>query len=397
MRLRVVLAVLVLVATACGGDENDDQTAATTTAPATTTTAAPATTVATTTTTEPPTTTTEVTTTTTAPEPVLFTEPGPFEVGVITLDLGDRFADVYYPAVAEPDAETEIFDSISVFPESLQAFIPAELTGEVDTMAYRDALVFNDEQAFPVLVFSHGFGGFRQTSTFHLRHVASWGFVAVSADHLERGIAAQALGTLGGGAENQDVLDVRTALDALAAHPDLGPASDLDRVAITGHSAGGGTSARAAADDVIDAYLTIAAGTPETVIQKPAIVFIAENDATVEPSRSYGLVDALDDVVVVNIANAGNNSFTDSCAGIYDLGGLGMLVDVIGAEQVARAEDGCKEPAIRPELAYDVLNHYTVQFLIARFVDPAAAGPVVDVSDVLTPLVDFGVTGTPLG
>ena len=50
----------------------------------------------------------------------------------------------------------------------------------------------------------------------------------------------------------------------------------------------------------------------------------------------------------MNIANAGHNSFTDSCAGIYDLGGLGMLEALIGAEQVARAEDGCKEPAIRP-------------------------------------------------
>ena len=50
-----------------------------------------------------------------------------------------------------------------------------------------------------MLVFSHGFGGFRQTSTFHLSHVASWGFVAITTDHLERGIAAQATGTLGGG------------------------------------------------------------------------------------------------------------------------------------------------------------------------------------------------------
>ena len=98
----------------------------------------------------------------------------------------------------------------------------------------------------------------------------------------------------------------------------------------------------------------------------------------------------------MNIANAGHNSFTDSCAGIYDLGGLGMLEALIGAEQVARAEDGCKEPAIRPELAYDVLNHYTVQFLTAQFIDPAAAGPIVDLSETITPLIDFQVTGDPL-
>ena len=395
MRLRLALVSVTLLAAACGGGSDDGtatetstttSTTTTTEAPATTTTAAP-----TTTTTEPPPTTTE------APEPVLFTERGPYEVGIVTLDLGDRLADVYYPAIPEPDAETEIFDSLSVFPEELQSFIPAELTGLFDTTAYRDAIVFNDEQAFPILIFSHGFGGFRQTSTFHLSHVASWGFVAITTDHLERGIAAQATGTLGGGAENQDVLDVLNSLDALAAHPDLGPASDFDRVAITGHSAGGGTSGRAAAEDVIDAYMTIAAGTPENVIQKPAVVFVAENDATVAPERSYGLFEQLDDALLVNIENAGHNSFTDSCAGIYDLGGLGVLEALLGADQVARAEDGCVEPAIRPELAYDVLNHYTVQFLIAQFIDPDAAGPVIDVSELITPLVDYQVTGSPLG
>ena len=176
------------------------------------------------------------------------------------LDLGDRQADVYYPAIPEPDAQTEIFDSLSVFPAELQAFIPSELTGEFDTTAYRDALVANDEQAFPVVAYSHGFGGFRQAATFHTSHIASWGFVVVTTDHIERGIAAQATGTLGGGAENQDVLDVLNAFDALAAHPELGPVSDLDRVAIPGHSAGGGTSARAAGEDVIDAHLSIGSG-----------------------------------------------------------------------------------------------------------------------------------------
>ncbi len=390
MRTRFVLAALALIAAGCGGGNTDETTATTTTAAPTTTTATPTTTDAAVPSTDAP------TTTTSAPEPVMFTERGPYGVGIATLDLGDRLADVYYPAIPELDAQTEIFDSLSVFPEELQVFIPDELTGEFDTTAYRDALVVNDEQAFPVLVFSHGFGGFRQTSTFHLSHVASWGFVAITTDHLERGIAAQATGTLGGGAENQDVLDVLNSLDALAAHPELGPVSDLDRVAITGHSAGGGTSGRAAAEDVIDAYITIAAGTPQTVIQKPAMVFIAENDETVAPERSYGLFDQLEDALLVNIANAGHNSFTDSCAGIYDLGGLGMLEALIGAEQVARAEDGCKEPAIRPELAYDVLNHYTVQFLTAQFIDPAAAGPLVDGSETITPLIDFQVTGDPL-
>ncbi len=397
MRIRVALLTLALVAAACSGSDDD---AATPDSTSTTTTAAP-----TTTTTEAPTTTTAAPTTTSeppppptaAPEPVLFTERGPWSVGIVTIDLGDRQADVFYPAIPEPDATTEIFDSLSAFPEELAAFIPEELTGLYDTTAYRDAIPANDEQAFPVLVYSHGFGGFRQVASFHTSHVASWGFVVITTDHLERGLRAQATNQLGGGEENQDVLDVLNSLDALAAHPDVGPIADLDRVAITGHSAGGWTAAEAAAEDVIDAYISIASGAPETVTQKPALVVIGENDAVVEAERSYELFEQLDDAVLVNIEAGGHNSFSDSCVQIYELGGLGILADLIGEDQVERANDGCVPPYVGPEGAFDTLNHYTVQFLLAQFIDPAAAGELIDTSEAIIPLVDFQVAGDPLG
>ena len=394
MRIRVALVVLALVAAGCGGSD-DDSAATNSSTTTTTTTAAPTTT----TTTAAPTTTSEPPPPPPSepPAPMLFTGRGPWSVGIATLDLGDRQADVYYPAIAEPDAETEIFDSLSVFPEEFQAFIPDELSGLYDTNAYRDAIPANDEQAFPVLVYSHGFGAFRQVASFHTSHVASWGFVVVTTDHLERGIAAQVRGELGGGAENQDVLDVLASLDALSAHPDVGPIADLDQVAITGHSAGGWTAASAAAEDVIDAYLSIASGAPEVVTQKPAVVFIGEGDEVVTPDRSYALFDQLTDAVLVNIADAGHNSFSDSCAGIYELGGLGALVDLIGPEQVARADDGCVPPFIEPQRSFDTLNHYTVQFLLARFIDPSAAGELIDTSEAITALADFQVVGDPFG
>ena len=137
MRTRFVLAALALIAAGCGGGNTDETTATTTTAAPTTTTATPTTTDAAVPSTDAP------TTTTSAPEPVMFTERGPYGVGIATLDLGDRLADVYYPAIPELDAQTEIFDSLSVFPEELQVFIPDELTGEFDTTAYRDALVLS--------------------------------------------------------------------------------------------------------------------------------------------------------------------------------------------------------------------------------------------------------------
>lgn len=390
MRLRLVLAVLLTLSAACGG--SGDATGASVDVPEPSTTSESPTT----TTTEAPTTTAPAPTTTEAAEPARFDERGPWQVGVATLDLGDRRADVYYPAMIEPGAQTEIFNSLDVFPEEFQAFIPDELTGLYDTTAYRDTTPA-DEAPYPVMAYSHGFGAFRQVASFHTSHVASWGFIVVTTDHLERGLAAQVRGELGGGAENQDVLDVLAALDALAAHPELGPIADLDRVAITGHSAGGWTAARAAREEVFDVYLSIASGAPEIVTQKPAIVFVGENDQTVVPERSYELFEQLNDAVLVTIENAGHNSFSDSCEGIYELGGLDMLAELIGAEQVERAEDGCVPPSIEPRRSFDTLNHYTVQFLLAQLVDRGAAGELIDTSDLITPLADFRVVGDPLG
>jgi dienelactone hydrolase len=370
-----------------------------------------------------------------------YAAPGPYLSGVTTLDLGDRQAEVWYP-VDPADVEgasTEIFDTLSVFPESLKDLIPSELTGEVDTRSFRDAAV-SLEAPFPVVVYSHGFGGYRQVATAYTSHLASWGFIVVSTDHLERGIAAQATGSLQN-IPGQDVRDVRRSLDALEASP-LGAAADLDNIGITGHSAGAGTAARSALElDRIDAMISIAGGAPvvttgdpigavgqiqgtglshtvevvavtdvdatlsvdgaEPVVvpldalsvpvgddvvvlqvvdgetltpgtitierkapAKPSLVVIAELDEVVVPASSNTLFRLLDSPRYrVEIEQAGHNSFTDSCVGIRELGGLGSLTDLLGEAQVARAEDGCTEAFVDPTLATSVLGHYSVAFL----------------------------------
>ena len=300
------------------------------------------------------TTTSTSTTTTTKPRtPSLFDARGPYEVGVVTIDLGDRLTEVYYPADPDPIAEAEILDSLEVFPDALQAFIPDELSGLVETTAYRDAPPFADvpDIGLPIVVYSHGFGGFRQVATFHTTHIASWGYVVISTDHLERGLAAQATNTIGGGAENQDVLDVLNSIDAVVADDRFAAIADPERVAITGHSAGAVTAARAASEDIIDGFISISGFATEVASQKPAMVVISELDAVVLPESSYELFDQLEHAALLNIAQAGHNSYTDSCRRIRDIGGLGALVELIGAAQVARGEDGCVEPFVEPEVA----------------------------------------------
>lgn len=396
--------------------------------------------------------TTEAPTTTATPAPASFLGRGPFAVGVKTLTLGDRLSEVYYPV--DPDTvagqPTEIFDSLSVFPESLQALIPPELSGEVDTGAVRDAAP-TAAGPFPIIVYSHGFGGFRQVVTAHTAQLASWGFVVASTDHLERGIAAQATGQLKN-IPGQDVRDVEATIDALTTG-EFAALVDPEHIGITGHSAGAGTSARAALElEQIDAFVSISGGAPvvvtgddigttsarlvgaansheltivaasateatisvdggeaqtvpaepaatsigftvttadgtitlslptdavlipgtatveRTAAAKPALVIYGELDEVVVPEASTALFGALEAPRwMVGIEAAGHNSFTDSCAGIRELGGLQSLVALLGEAQVARAEDGCTAVNVDPALVIDLLGHYSVALFRTAF------------------------------
>ena len=338
-----------------------------------------------------------------SPEPSALSEPGPFAVGVTTMELADRPVEVWYPADADSvaGAQTEIFDALSTFPEEFQALIPPELGGEVDTGAYRDAEPATGDDRWPVIIYSHGFGGYRQVATFYTTHLASHGFVVASTDHLERGLAEQTRDTLGAGQFDEtntepdfDVQDVAATLALLGEGNEvLDPSRiDLDNVAITGHSAGAGTAIRAAvALDEIDTFISISGGSDDETTDKPGLVVIGERDIVVTPDRSEELYDLLTGPkVLVNIADAGHNSFTDACPGIRDLGGLSSLVDLLGEAQVARADDGCTEDFVAPEPVFDVLQQITLAHVYEVFGngDPGDALTRASI-ELITPLADY--------
>ena len=338
-----------------------------------------------------------------APTTVDFSERGPFAVGVATQSLDDRDVEIWYPVDPETAAgqQTETFDALSAFPEDLRAIVPAELSGEYDTLAVRDATAV--AAGFPVVIYGHGFGGYRQIATHFTGHLASWGFVVVSTDHLERGIAEQTLDLVGQGlfdetnsrpdAAVQDVRNTITLLTELNTDGPLANTMDLDSLAISGHSAGAFAAIQAAAaePDVIDGWISISGGTRDGIeLTQPGLVLIGELDAVVPAERSYQLYDSAGvPQLLLNIEGAGHNSFTDPCRGITDLGGLGALTALLGEEQVGRAEDGCTPGSTEPEVAQAMVNHVTVAWLhelfgIAVDGDPLAAdvvaglGPVAD-------------------
>ena len=415
-RISLVLAGLALLAVACGGSEASDQLSAAeeaatvpqptaaepTSEPITEPASAPDPTAA------PVPTAVPAPTAEPTPQPVAppatFSERGPYAVGVTTRSLGDRDVEVWYPVDPElvDGQPTETFDALTAFPETLRVIVPLELSGEYDTLAFRDAAAL--PEAFPVLIYGHGFGGYRQIATHFTSHLASWGYVVVSADHLERGIAEQTLDLVGSGLFDESnsrpdaaVDDVRNTIDllgVLSTEGLLAGAMDLDRLAISGHSAGAWAAVQFAATepDRIDGWISISGGTRDGLaLTQPGLIVIGELDAVVPAERSYELFETAGVALsLLNIQGAGHNSFTDPCRGIADLGGLGALTALLGEEQVARAEDGCTSGATEPEVAQAMVNHVTVAWLNTLFDISMAGDPLaVEVVAGLGPLEDY--------
>lgn len=188
---------------------------------------------------------------------------GPSAVGVRTLDLTDAARDhrplpleVWYPARDEHrggDLGDETKDRYELLPG-----FPA-----VTQDAVRDAAPLPG--SYPLVMFSHGFGGHRRQSTFLCTHLASHGYVVASCDHTGNtllDVARAAMMARSGEpiADTDEAVrefitarpaDVSHAIDRLlgGVASDLQPLIDAERVGMMGHSFGGWTTLMVTARD----------------------------------------------------------------------------------------------------------------------------------------------------
>ncbi len=303
--------------------------------------------------------------------PLVLAEFGRFPVGVTTLELGaepgQQPLSVWYPADADAVSgmETEIFDSSQVIPAAFRSLLPESMQSAVETNSYRDAPLA-DGNAYPVVIYSHGFGGYRDVAIFLTTHLASHGFVVASPEHIHRNLPAQAFGTAES-SPDKDQADVANTLAALDAA--LGGIADTARVGVIGHSAGARTALDALANESVLAAIPLAGGgsAPPEAADKPILVIVAELDLTVPTENSLASYDSAPGPrTFVNLAQAGHNSFTDSCPVILAGGGLDMLEPLLGAEQVARAEDGCTPENADPLAVQAALKHLASSFFLAN-------------------------------
>jgi dienelactone hydrolase len=376
LKLRLSLIIVVaLIAASCGNDGSD------TSAPTTTTTLAP-----------------ETTTTTEAPvQTVRYDERGPYAVGVTTISLSDRDVEVWYPAdPADVEGlERETYSSLEILPQAIQDLL-SDIATPIVTDAYRD-VPSAEGGPWPLTIYSHGAAGYRKVSTFNNTHLASWGFVVASVDHLERGLLARNglldLPDRPGGSAT----DVSLAIDMLIAADDaiLGGLVDGEQVAIMGHSAGGGTVlGTAATDERIDTLIFWASSGDPDSADLPTLPFqivIADLDIAFSADRVRDYYDVLEGPrQLIVLDNAGHNSFTDACGPIWDLGGLASIGEALGlpANLLELGENGCVPDAgfTEPAEFLKLLNHLTLAHLLDVF-------KIEDVGDALTSTLDTEFAG----
>jgi len=251
-------------------------------------------------------------------------------VGVTTVEHEGITLEVWYPA---PDAvDGEPGEAVDV-----AEFVPTEVTevlGEValpliQTVAVRDAPLRRPGEPYPVVVFSHGFGGFRTQSVEVTVHLASRGYLVASADHSGRMLGdvlpcifdppletCDLEAMMGGDDPAPPQVDLLLAwVEAAAAEEGgtFGGHIDPGRVGMTGHSAGGATTSRVGdSDERVDAILPMG-GAAETARDVPALLLAGSCDAMFTMDRMEEVYDGLVDGQLVEILGAGHLAFTDLC------------------------------------------------------------------------------------
>jgi predicted dienelactone hydrolase len=385
--------VLVVAASACGGDDDDTSAPETTSEPV---------------------------------EAVDFSVRGPFAVGVTELE-GELPVLVFYPAdrdtvpegavVFRYTAEDHWGPFVGILTDELRASFDLEVDG-----AWREVPA-SEQGEFPLVVFSHSMAMSRFGYSLHGAHLASWGYVVAiprqAARDVEAAIAA------GGDVSIVDVdLEVIDRTIAMLAGEAARSGSVLEdrvateKIAVAGHSAGGGEALLAAYRSDVDTSIALAAIAPLTSEvagghqvaheswygfdpaagefdldaylaeteppAKPSLIVFAENDLLYPVDDARAVFDWLPSPKrFAVLADTGHFVFVDNCERSQDAGGSERVAAALGWDpeslDMRYIENGCS-PADAPVADVKALwNHLSVAHLNWVFdVDRASAEASLD-------------------
>lgn len=322
--------------------------------------------------------------------PPVYAARGPSDVGVLTLSLPDRKVEVYYPAApgAAQGRANDVYLQSDPVPPMLAGMlkkIPESVDLKVTVPAFRDAPAAHGK-LYPLVIFSHGAGGWRSGHGNLLSGIASWGFVVASVDFTEYGFASFA-------SPSRDMAARRTssaaaldaALDLLAASTAAkdGPLAgliDMSSIAAVGHSAGGGTMFAAIDNPRIDSVIGWAPVPPQGpgATPKPTMIIAAQNDSGIKVDTLVAAYDKLHAPKrLVIVPRMGHNAFSDSCLSIQSGNDLISAVKQIGlpvpAQLLDLAQNGCRPDDLDTRKGWAVIQHVTVSQLRSSLHLPGAA------------------------
>ena len=312
--------------------------------------------------------------------PTSFTGPGPLGVGETTLTLPTDGApvEVWYPATGpsvagKPEAT---YDVANWLPPALKKLIPAGFTVSYPSGGVRGVPVAPGR--YPLVVFSHGYAGFRDQSTFLTARLASWGFVVAAPDHFSRDLTEVLGGPTGATTPTTDVADLKATI-ALMGAQNKSPSSpfhghlDTGLVGAVGHSAGGvAVEALAATDPRVTTFIGLAGATvgsfgqkrsgPDSIVpHQPGMLMSGTSDHVVSDVgmiAAYGRMHRPKRLILLR--GAGHLVFADLCEVGSSQGGLLSIAAVlhvpVPASLVPLASDGCQAPDLPPPQGWPVIR-----------------------------------------
>ncbi len=312
--------------------------------------------------------------------PKSFTKPGPLGVGETTLTLPTDGApvEVWYPATpASVKGKAEATYDVSTWlPPSLKKLIPAGYS-----VSYPSGGVAGVPMApgrYPLVVFSHGYAGFRDQSTFLTALLASWGFVVAAPDHFSRDLTEVLGGPTGATKQTTDVQDLKATIVLMKSENARSSSPfyrhvDARRLGAVGHSAGGAAvEALAATDPQVTTFIGLAGATvgafaqskkgPDSIVpHQPGMLMSGTSDKVVPDVgiiKAYGRLHSPKRLILLR--GAGHLAFADLCEVGSAQGGLLSIAAVlhvpVPAPLVPLASDGCSAPDLSPPLAWPVIR-----------------------------------------